>query len=282
MGIDNTVFTNDEITIENFIATRSQSFHKYIQQKKVNTYYTMWYKSLTHSDLTTRGKRTNTLEGFDGNLLYYLSVKDMENLQEQFPKKAFECAKQSNIGMSEKFYIDIGIPRIQRRKGKQIEKHNWISLNDYMNVYLVNDSLKYFSMDCTEKIMRNLDKEMPERWKKSQIILEKENDFTEIDLHQAIHGLGVEADSIFHAIRLTMFLNDTIIFVMEHDSEKPQLFILLEKNALFYPLMGLKDKKWASDERIRRYRERMMIKEGATIEEPKELHEDEWDKVMLP
>lgn len=282
MWADNTVFADDGITIENFIAYRSNSLHEYIQKKRANTYFTMWYKSLTHSDLTTRGKRTNSFDGFERNLLYYLSINDMESLQEQFQDKKFECAKQSNIGMPEDFYHDLGIPRIQRRKGQQTAKHNWISLNDYMHVYLVNDSLKYFGMAYSESVMKKLGKEMPKRWKTSSVILDKDNVFTEIDLHQAVHGLGVEADSIFHSIRLTMFLNDSIIFVMEHNKNNPKLFILLEKNTLFYPIMGIADRKWAADERIRRYQERIMIKEGVTIEAPENLYENDWDDVLLP
>lgn len=282
MWVDNAIFTDDRTTIENFILYRSKTLHEYMTSQRMNTYYTMWHKSLTHSDLTTRGKRTNSNDGFERNLLYYLSVSDMEELQEQFPDKKFECAKQSNIGMPEEFYKDIGVPRIQRRRGQQTEKHNWISLNDYMQVNLVNDSLEYFTLPYSERVMNKLGKEMPKRWKSSEIVLDKTADFTEIDLHQAVHGLGVEADSVFHALRLTMFLNDAIIFVVEHNESSPKLFVLLEKNTPFYSLMGIKDQKWAMDERIRRYQERIMIKEGVTIEAPKKLYENEWDDVFLP
>lgn len=282
MWVDNAIFTDDRTTIENFISYRSKALHKHITSQRLNTYYTMWHKSLTHSDLTTRGKRTNSNEGFERNLLYYLSVTDMEELQSQFPEKRFECAKQSNIGMPEEFYRDIGVPRIHRRSGQQTEKHNWVSLNDYMQVFLVNDSLEYFTLDYSESIMKHLGKELPSRWKKTEIVLNSDSQYTEIDLHQAVHGLGVEADKVFHALRLTMFLNDAIIFVVEHNETNPKLFILLEKNTPFYPLLGIKDKKWASDERIRRYQERVMIKEGVTIEIPKNLYENKWDDVFLP
>lgn len=282
MWADNTIYTDDRDTIVNFVGYRSDSFYRYLQSKRVGTYYSMWYKSLTHSDLTTRGKRTNSSDGFERNLLYYLSISDMNNLQRDFPEKRFECAKQSNIGMPEDFYHDLGIPRIQRRKGQQTEKHNWVSLNEYMDVFLVNDTLKYFNMEYSEKTMRLLGKEMPERWKSADIRLNLGDIFTEIELHEAVHGLGVEADSVFHALRLTMFLNDTIIFVMEHSCERPKLFIMLEKNAVFYYLHGIKNKKWSDDERIRRYQERVMIKEGLSIETPDILYENEWDYTLLP
>ncbi len=282
MWADNTVFTDDQRTIENFISYRSDSMHDYLCKNRDSARFTMWYKSLTHSDLPTRGKRTNSSDGFEKNLLYYMSVEDMISLQEQYPDRKFECAKQSNIGMPENFYNDIGVPRIQRRNGPQKEKHNWICLNDYMSVYLVNDSLQYFSLLYSEKIMNKLNKKMPQSWKSSMIKLDRNNDFTAIDLHEAIHGLGVEADSVFHALRLTMFLNDTIIFIKEHSFKDPKLFILLEKNAVFYSLMGLKDRRWSDEERIRRFQERITIKEGLSVELPDKLYDNEWDDTLLP
>ena len=44
---DNTVSTDNRITIENFISYRSKSLNRYIQNKRVNSYFTLWYKSLT-------------------------------------------------------------------------------------------------------------------------------------------------------------------------------------------------------------------------------------------
>jgi hypothetical protein len=282
MWSDNTVFTDDEVTIENFVAYRSESMYKYIMDNKGDKRFSMWYKTLTHSDLTTRGKRTNSSDGFERNLLYYLSVADMNKLQEQFPEKKFECAKQSNIGMPEEFYKDLGIPRIQRRKGKQQTQHTHIKVNDYMPVYLVNDSLKYFTMEYSEKIMNKLNKEFPKRWKSWSIGLEKDKPFTEIELHEAVHGMGVEADRVFHALRLTMFLNDTIIFVIEHSGCKRKLFIMLEKNPIFNSIMNINDRKWTDDERLRRYQERILIKEGLSIEPPEHLYENDWDDTLLP
>jgi len=283
MWSDNTVFTGDSHSIESFISVRSSSMFDYMMAKRGEAYFTMWYKSLTHSDLASRGKRTDSADGFERNLLYYLSVADMNKLQEQFPDKRFESAKQSNIGMPEDFYVDLKIPRIQRRKGKQSSNHNWISVNEYMPVYLVNDSLEYFSLDYSERIMRKLGKEMPRQWKTSGIVLNHSSVFTEIDLHQAVHGLGTREDTVFHALRLCMFLNDTIIFIVEHKAGIPQkLFILLEKNTMFYSLLGIQTAKWAQEERIRRYQERLMLKEGVVLEKPERLYENDWDDILLP
>ena len=282
MWVDNALFTDNMITIENFVAYRSESMHKYIMNRKEAAYFTMWYKTLTHSDLTTRGKRTNASDGFDKNLLYYLSVEDMQNLKRDFPDKKFECAKQSNIGMPKDFYKDIDVPDPRECKNHPMAQNGKIKINDYTDVLLVNDTLDYFTLSYSERIMNILGKKMPEKWKNTQVCIDKENPFTRIALHEAVHGLGVEADSVFHALRLTMFLNDTVIFIMEHDVSNSKLFIMLEKNAMFYYLMGLKDKKWSENERIRRYQERIMIKEGLTVEPPDHLYENEWDNTFLP
>lgn len=282
MWVDNALFTDNMVTIENFVAYRSNSMHEYLIRKKETAYFTMWYKTLTHSDLTTRGKRTNASDGFDRNLLYYLSIEDMQNLKRDFPDKKFECAKQSNIGMPKEFYKDIAVPDPRECKNHPMAQNGKIRINDYTDVLLVNDTLDYFTMSYSEKMMNILGKKMPEKWKSTQINIDKENPFTRIDLHEAVHGLGVEADSVLHALRLTMFLNDTVIFIVEHDANNPKLFIMLEKNAMFFYLMGLKDKKWSENERIRRYQERIMIKEGLTVEPPDYLYENEWDNTFLP
>lgn len=282
MWSDNTVFTEDKRIIKEFVSTRSVSMSEYLKKADAESKFFMWYKYLTHSDLTTRGKRTNSSDGFERNLLYYLSVEEMIALQNQFPDKVFESAKQSNIGMPEEFYLKTGIPRIQRRKGQQTSNHNWILFNDYLDVYLVNDTLYYFSMYYSEKTMNALGKEMPSRWKGAEIVLDKSKPFTDISLHEAIHGIGVEADTVFHSLRLTMFLNDTIIFICEKQKGSQNLFIMLEKNAQFYYVNGLRDKKWMDAERIRRYRERAMISEGVLPELSGQIYESEWDRVLMP
>ncbi|MCR5625367.1 MAG: hypothetical protein K6G11_09060 [Lachnospiraceae bacterium] len=79
-------------------------------------------------------------------------------------------------------------------------------------------------------------------------MFDKTKQFTEIELHKAVHGLVVEADTLFHSLRLTMFLNDTVIFVCDHSVFSPKLFILFEKNVLFY---GIIKSKQLSDELIK-------------------------------
>jgi hypothetical protein len=237
-----TIFVEDKNQIESFVQSRSESMYEYME--KSPSKFTLWYKTLMHSDLTNRGKRNGSREGFEKNYLYYLSVDEMERIQAQFPDKPFESAKQSNIGMPAAFYVDLGIPRLERRKGKQETQHEHVLVNDYSEVMLVNDTLTYFNQDYTGRVLKRLNKYARLFCSKNDISLDKESPFTEIRLTEAIHGLGTADDEEFHKLRLSMFLNDTVIFLIEHKEEKNNLFIMLEKNPRFFTLVGEADSAW--------------------------------------
>lgn len=111
-------------------------------------------KSITHSDLLNSGKRNGPNESIDKNYLYYLSLSEMKEI-EQVRKKEFENAKQSNIFVPSDFYEFIGMPQLQRREGAQTTQHEHPIVNNYADVYLVNDTLKYFDIDYTKKIFIN-------------------------------------------------------------------------------------------------------------------------------
>ncbi len=84
----------------------------------------------------------------------------MNNLKREFPDKSFGYAKQSNIGMPKDFYRDIGLPTPRECKNYPREDKGRIRINDYMQVYLVNDTLAYFSLSYSEQLMNKLGKEM--------------------------------------------------------------------------------------------------------------------------
>lgn len=239
---NSTIFTNDENQIESFVQSRSASMLEYMQ--KSPSRFTLWYKNLSHSDLTNRGKRNGYKEELDKNFLYYLSVEEMEKIQEHFPEKPFESAKQSNIGLPAQFYIDLGIPRLERRKGKQETQHKHIVLNDYVNVLLVNDTMEYFNQEYTGRVLKRLNKYDRLFCIKNNVSLNENSPFTDIQLTEAIHGLGTAEDEEFHKLRLSMFLNDTVIFLVEHGEKQNQLFIMLEKNPRFFTLAGVADTAW--------------------------------------
>lgn len=239
---NSTIYISNKNQIISFVQSRSLSMLEYIQNS--SSYYTLWYKNLSHSDLTNRGKRNGSREGLEKNLLYYLSIEEMKSIQEYFPEKPFESAKQSNIGLPSQFYEDLGIRRLERRKGKQDSQHKHIVLNENINVMLVNDTMEYFNQEYTGRVLKKLNKFDRLFSSKNNVNLNENSPFTDIKLTQAIHGLGTANDEEFHKLRLSMFLNDTVIFLIEHKEERNQLFIMLEKNPRFFTLIGAADTAW--------------------------------------
>lgn len=266
---NSTIFIDDKEQVMSFVVSRSASMAEYMKNSSAR--FTLWYKTLAHSDITNRGKRNGSKESLDKNYLYYLSVDEMEKLQEQFPDKPFESAKQSNIGLPVQFYEDLGVPRLERREGKQKTQHKHIVLNEYVDVMLVNDTIEYFNQDYTTRVLKRLNKYNRLFCSRNNVILDEEKPFTDIQLTQAIHGLGTAEDEEFHKLRLSMFLNDTVIFLIEH-GEKNRLFIMLEKNPRFFTLVGETDTAWE------KYIEMQRRQEIAGIKGKRALDADEDEK----
>lgn len=237
-----TLFLDDKNEILEYIEDKSLSMYEYIE--KSDNKFSLWIKNICHSDLINKGKRNGSDKGIEDNLLYYLSVAEMNDIQKQNPNKVFESAKQSNIGLPKKFYEDLGIERLKRRNGKQKEQHQHICLNDFVNVLLVNDTLKYFEKKYTIKVLEKLKKEIKkfENIKKIEL---NNSIFTDIKLSQAIHGLGISDDKEFSNLRMNIFLNDTLLFLIEHkNNERKNLFVLFNKNPKFFSLVGITDESW--------------------------------------
>ena len=278
MPYSSITFLDDRETILNYIESRSADMYEHVAAHP-ETRFTLWYKSLTHSDLPTRAKRTDGTDGLDKNLLYYLSVKEMQDI-EAASGKPFECAKQSNIGLSDAFYRDLDMPRLQRRKGPQTTQHEHLSVNDYADVYLVNDTAKYFTMFYTNKVIRALGKSV--KWGQDKTVTLSGSKFTPIQITQAIHGLGTADDYEFHKLRLSMFLNDTFIVLIEHSPVK-SVYIMLEKNPRFFTLIGETNASWERYLTVKRQQEqaRIAVQAGLTAEEEKSRAQQSTWKELL-
>lgn len=225
--------------IEEFVAEISGEMQEYIEEKK-DSKFVLFYKYLTHSDLATFGKATK-VNNLDKNLLYYIDTNEMSNI-ENSTKKPFQTAHQSCIGLKEKFYELANLP-----KPREVDPY---LINDYMNVYLVNSNMKYFTSDYTKRIFEKLGKEISNNSKRNwdfnnlDIALSGEQ-FTEIQLHCAVHGLGMAVDKEFHKLRHHLFKGDTFILLAElQSSGKNNLFILLEKNPIFFSILGETNKSY--------------------------------------
>lgn len=232
----------DKEKIKEYILEKSETMFQKINQND-NYDYLMIVKKIFHSDIVSSGKRKGLGEGLEKNYLYYLTTKEMEEI-EKTTGKNFESAKQSNIYVPKEFYEFLEIEKLERRHGKQIKEHNHIKLNESLNVFLVKDTLKYFDIEYTKKVFEKL-KKFPLTWHWSNYKNNFPNkDFIEIELSCAIHGLGIQENIEFHKLRRNIFKNDTIIFLMRKNEKQKDLYILLEKNPKFFTIIGEKNESW--------------------------------------
>lgn len=235
--------TTDTNLIMEYFEEKSPSMSEYIKDH-IDSEYLLIYKYMTHSDLPNKGKRNGNKESIFKNYLYYLSIEEMMRLEES-QETTFESAKQSNIGLPSNFYTSLGIEQLQRRIGAQKTQHNHIRINDYADVYLVNDTMKYFNGLYTKRVLDKLGKQPTWYNDDIDVNLLEDSDFTPIELSHAIHGIGTSADIEFSKLRLNIFKNDVLIILIESKPNfKKNVFILLEKNPIFFTLIGETNLSW--------------------------------------
>lgn len=244
---------DDYEKISDFTAKVSTNMYKYIQDHQ-NSRFVLFYKYLTHSDLATFGKSTKPGK-LEDNLLYYLNESEMVAIEDK-TSKPFQTAHQSCIGLKKEFYDKTGIPN-----PRDVPPY---SLTEYMNVFLVNDNLEYFTSKYTKKIFAVTNK----KWSNKQGTWDFENLdvkldeglFTPIVIHVAVHGLGTKDDINFHKLRHHMFKGDTFMLLFEQDGTDKNLFVMLEKNPVFFSLIGESNKAYEEYQKQTRERLVRMIK----------------------
>ena len=249
---------------------KSHSVSEYIKEH-MNSEYLLIYKYMTHSDLPNRGKRNGSKETIDKDYLYYLSIPQMKKLEET-QDKPFESAKQSNIGVPTNFFSSIGMEQLQRREGAQSTQHEHLKVNDYADVYLVNDMMKYFSADYTRKVLDKLDKKPTWYNEDFDVNLLDSSEFTPIQISHAIHGIGTSQDSEFAKLRLNVFKNDILIILIESTPKfDKNVFVMFERNPIFFTLIGESNLSW------QKYAEKQKKIEEAKLSS-KEIVESEEEK----
>lgn len=261
--------TDIEKIIEYF-DDKSHSMNEYIKDH-ADSEYLLIYKYMTHSDLPNRGKRNGTKETIEKDYLYYLSISQMQKLEET-QEKPFESAKQSNIGVPTNFFSAIGMEQLQRRKGAQSTHHEHLKVNDYADVYLVNDMMTYFSADYTRKVLDKLEKKPAWYNEDINVSLLESSEFTPIQISHAIHGLGTSQDTEFAKLRLNVFKNDIMIILIESTPNfDKNVFVMFERNPIFFTLIGESNLSW------QRYAEKQKKIEEARLKS-KEIVESEEEK----
>lgn len=239
---------DDNNQSKDFIAHISTKMYDYMESRE-NSRFIVFYKYLTHSDLATFGKAVQP-NSHNNNFLYYISTDEMLDIEKQ-TGRPFQTAHQSCIGLKKELYKIVGLPDPRNTSPYLI--------NDYMNVELVNDNLEYFSSKYTQQIFsklgRKIDNKKIKSWDFDNLDVKLDNGlFTKIPLHVAVHGLGMEQDSEFHKLRHHMFKGDTFILLFELNPSKKNMFILLEKNPVFFSLLGLSNKSYEEYQRKLRNR----------------------------
>lgn len=210
----------------------SDFMRNYIKENKSSN-YTLIYKYLTHSDIIASGKG-NEKQGIKRNYLNYLSIEVMKEMEAKGQK--FETAHQACITVSDTFCQKLGMPA-----GRGAQRY----IEQYADIYLVNDTLEYFDIEYTKKVFEKLNKMPNWNFEDYKVNLDKEKGITKINLTYAAHGIGTKRDVEFHKLRRNLFRNDRIMVLIENkiDNHK-NIFILLSKNPVFYTILGIKNDKW--------------------------------------
>jgi len=222
--------------IREFLMYKSDSMSEYLTNNQDDKYILL-VKQISHSDLTSSGKRTKVEQPFSKNYLYYLTAEEMEELDGK-DNRPFATAHQSNIGVPKDIiynFLSVSDP------DESGDEH--FKINNYCDVYLVNDTLKYFTIDYSFKVFEKLNK-VP-NWNKEDFVIDLQDDFTPIDLSIAAHGIGVAANKEFDKLRRSIFKSDTMMLLMSKDMNgKLKMFIMFEKNPSFFTLVGEGNRSW--------------------------------------
>ncbi|QQW89932.1 HNH endonuclease signature motif containing protein [Helicobacter pylori] len=270
--------------IQEIIIDKSQSLYDYMDKYK-SSEYILYYKMLSHSDLPNFAKMKND-ESLDKNLLYYLSAKEMQEIEQRENRK-FEVAKQSNIGMSIRFWKDLDMldPRDSVKKRK-VTGGDHLKINDYAKVFLVNDVLENFHFDDTLKIFEKLHKNFnPKQFNANTMSYQILNnqDFTPIELHQAVHGIGMNQDVEFNKLRHNLFKNDLLYLLIEKTQTQKNLFIMPFRNPLFFSLLGVTNSKWQIYQEQKLKRENNLITKSPTPFQEEKIqrqHQNKWREAL--
>lgn len=229
--------------IKSYIEDISSAIINYIDSNS-NSDYLLITKHITHSDLPNFGKQNGYDEPLSKNILYYISVPEMEEIEERENRKFAAAPKQSNIYMPVEFYDTLGIVKFDKESEREGNNYKHILVNDYANIFLVNDTLEYFNIDYSFKVFQKLQKEV--RWNKEDYRIELTKDgFTPVELRYAIHGIGTSRDEVFHKLRANIFKNDSFIVLIEtkNDGNK-NVFIMLDKNPIFFSIINETNEAW--------------------------------------
>lgn len=245
--------TTDINTIIGILSPKSPSIVAHIEDNP-SSFFSLWYKDIKHADLISCGKSSphkyKMVNGkkvlkkkvdpeYDKNVLNYHTVDEMKKIAQK-SRKAFPTAHQSNIHVSEEFLAELGIT--DKKQG----------FPDFVKFFLVNDSLTYFTKFYTALVAAKLAKNTANC--SGMDISLADGAFTAVSIGTAAHGIGTSKDALFHKLRENIFTNDRIYFLVESVNEYKNVFILLDKNPVFFKIIDKGNSAWIKYlERVRQH-----------------------------
>lgn len=210
-----------------------------------NNEYLLINKILTFADIPTFGKysyktddklkknsfsKHNIEKRVSKNRLFYFSNDEMAKIEwKNRSDKLFFCqTKQSNISLPNIFYEFLNIG------GNRNYKINKLCKQNNYNVRLVNNSIEgYFDKESTNKLFNYYNRDLSAQ----SIELNKENEYTELNLSIGQHGIGKKDDKLFHNLRGNMFAKDSLYLLLEKVSQnKFYIYLIPYRNTCFYKI----------------------------------------------
>lgn len=166
----------------------------------------------------------------ESNYLFYLTKSEIAAYElKNKKKKVFFCeTKQSNISMPEAFYDFLGLDG-----GSRANKGTSLNSGIY-STFIVNSCIK----DCfEEKITNETFAKLGRTALAKSIDIDTSNVFSRVELHIAVHGIGIKSDEFFHALRGNMFAKDKLCTLVERTADgRYRLFFMVYRNPKFYVL----------------------------------------------
>lgn len=210
----------------------SHKMQDYIYERSKSKFL-LFYKYLTHSDLGTFGKATDQ-NSLDKNLLYYMTENEMLEIEKN-TGAPFQTAHQSCIGLTNEWYKKTNTPN-----PRDCDPY---LINDFCNVYIVNETMKYFTPHYTKLVFEKLSKSIShvasKQWQFDKLDVKLDDgDYTPIQLHCAVHGLGMKKDIEFHKLRHHLFKGDTFLMLYETNESERNIFLMFDKNPVFFSVIG--------------------------------------------
>lgn len=193
---------------------------KYLKSDKNNK------KAFSTSSIKQRIKQNYLFYNSNDEMYRYEIVNKKEQL--------FFCqTKQSNIYMPNCFYDFLGIPNARKKENINLNEGNY-------RCVLVNSTIeKYFLKEITDSTLKNLGR----TYKAKDVVL-SQGEFTNIDLHVKVHGIGTATDNIFHLLRGNIFAKDKLVILLEKKDKNYKLYIMLYRNPRFFEINKMLNKDY--------------------------------------